>query len=155
MTENTPSSVEFGSRQTVLMIVWYSSGVMPWLATSSGVTAGWANFSTAASDMGGCPLRAGRGDRSENLRAVLAAEKLAAGVFRVRHEAEDVAPLVADAGDIFQRAVGIGGRRRLAFGVDVAQQNLPVFAQALQGRRVGVVTAFAVLDRHFEQLAFF
>jgi hypothetical protein len=71
----------------------------------------------------------------------------------VRHQTEDVAAFVADAGDVFHRAVGIGRRRRLAFGVDVAQQNLPVFVQPLESYGVGVIAALAVLDRHFEQLA--
>src|SRR5258706_12296156 len=121
MTEKTPNSVKFGSWPRIAMIFSYSAGVMPWLATRSAVTAGWTSFLLAVSAMPFGLFDAGCGDRGKNLRAVGTAQQLVASVFRMRHQAEDIARLVADAGDIFQRAVGIGRGSGLALGIDVAQ----------------------------------
>ena len=71
----------------------------------------------------------------------------------MRHQAEHVARAVADAGDAVHRAVGIRLFRDLARRVRVAQQHLSVFIQLFQGGGVGVVAAFAVLDRHLQQFA--
>jgi len=49
-----------------------------------------------------------RGENAfENPFAVVAAEQRFAGAFGMRHQAGHVALLVADAGDVLQRAVGI------------------------------------------------
>ena len=53
--------------------------------------------------------RQGAEDALEQSAAVGAALQRLDQVFRVGHHAEDVAPLVEDAGDVVERAVGIGG----------------------------------------------
>src|SRR5258706_3341953 len=126
MTEKTPNSVKFGSRPRITMIFSYSAGVMPWLATNSEVIAGWTNFLLAISAMPLGLFNTCDRDGGKNFRAIVTAQQFVASVFRVRHQAEDIARFVADAGDIFQRAVGIGRGGRLALGIDVAQSNLPV-----------------------------
>ena len=60
------------------------------------------------------------------------------GPVRVRHHPEDIALLVAHAGDLAQRAVGV---------VHVAQQDLPVGLQPLAAGLVDPVVALAVPDR--------
>src|SRR5438270_12423508 len=62
------------------------------------------------------------------------ARQLAHRMLGVRHEAEDVARLVAHAGDVPQRAVEVLARR-------VAQHHLPAVAHLEQRARVGVVAA--------------
>ena len=71
----------------------------------------------------------------------------------MRHQAEDVARGVDDAGDVAQRAVGIGFLGGAAGGVDVAQDDLVVVLELLQRPRVGDVAALAVLDRQVQHLA--
>jgi hypothetical protein len=73
----------------------------------------------------------------------------------MRHQAENVPPLIAHTGDVIQRAIGISRRRSPPLGIDITKQDLMVLAQPLQSCRVGVVTTLAVLDREFEQLSFF
>ena len=53
-------------------------------------------------------------------------------VLRVRHHAEHVAGLVADAGDVVEGAVGVGALGPLAGGVDVAHDDLVVGLQLLE-----------------------
>ena len=62
----------------------------------------------------------------------------------VRHQADDVASLIADAGDVVDRAIGV---------VDVAEDD-PVVGLQL-GQRLGVtgVVALEVVDRDAERLA--
>ena len=66
-------------------------------------------------------------DRLENHQAVGAAEHRLARALRMRHQADDVARLVAEAGDRRRRSVRIGRRPSTspaAFGV--AEDDLPV-----------------------------
>src|SRR5262245_5789146 len=91
----------------------------------------------------------------KDLAAILAAEEFVAGIFRMRHQAENIAPFITHAGDVIQRAIGISRRRSPPLGIDITKQDLMVLAQPLQSCRVGVVATLAVLDREFEQLSFF
>src|SRR5712692_480902 len=70
----------------------------------------------------------------------------------VRHEPNDVSVLVADAGDVGQRSVrvGLGGRR--AARVAVAEYDLSVLLDLREGVRIGDPAAFAVTDRHTQDL---
>src|SRR5262245_12762008 len=138
-----------------MTIFWYSSGVSPWAATCSGVTAGSSRSWERASAMGFRFARARGDDRRENLGAVISAKQFVAGILGVRHQAEDVSFFVAHPGDVIQGAVGIGRRRWLASGIDIAQHNLTVFIQTFQRFFVGVIAAFAMFDRDFEQLTLF
>src|SRR5262249_10235185 len=94
------------------------------------------------------PVDASGSDGHEQLSAIVAAQQRAASIFRMRHQTKGVSHLVADAGDVFDRTVWIGACRGLAFGIDVAQQYLPILSQALEGLRVGIVATLAVLDGH-------
>src|SRR5688572_13964203 len=136
------------------MIFWYSSGVSPWLAMSSGVTSGWARFLGWTLAIRLRSVGASRRNRGKDFSAIVAAENPTARVFRMGHQTKDVALFVAYAGNIFQRTVGIGCRRRPALRIDIAEQNLPVFVQALDRFRIGVITTFAMFDGKFEHLAF-
>src|ERR1041384_1840241 len=94
-------------------------------------------------------------DGQKQLSAIVAAQERAASIFRMRHQTKDVSRLAADSGDVFDRTVWIGAGRGLAFGVNVAEQYLPVFSQALEGLRIGIVATLAVLDWHAQELPFF
>ena len=82
-------------------------------------------------------------------------------VLGVRHEAEDVEVLVADAGDVVERAVGAGAADRAAaalaglgaVGGAVAQHDLAVVAHAGQGVGVDPVVALVVLDDDAQHVA--
>ena len=71
------------------------------------------------------------------------------------HQTEHVPLLVAHPGDVVQRAVGVGRGSALALGVHIAEQDLAIFAQPLQGLGVGEIAALAVLDRKLEELSLF
>src|SRR6478735_10424754 len=60
------------------------------------------------------------------------------GVLGVRHQADHVAPLVGDAGDVAHRAVGVA--------VEVARHDLPLPLEAVEGPGVGDEAALAVLE---------
>ena len=101
-------------------------------------------------------LRAAQGvdHGAEEDAAVGAAGQLGLhGVLRVRHHAEHVARLVADAGDVVERAVGVGALGPLAGGVDVAHDDLVVGLHLLEGRRVDRVVALVVLDDDAQHVA--
>ena len=64
------------------------------------------------------------------------------------HQARHVARRVADAGDVVQRAVGIGGVRHLAPGVAILPQNLVARLQRRQRGFIREIAAFPVRDGH-------
>ena len=91
--------------------------------------------------------------RTQQLEAVLHAEHVFAGALRMRHHAQDVAPLVADAGDIFQRSVGIGFRGNLPLRSCIAEDHLLALVQLLQRGLVAEVIPLAMPDGHLQHLA--
>src|SRR5512134_3864261 len=110
-----PSSVKLGSRPRMVVTCWYSSGLRPWRAMRSGVMTGSC-----------MAILAGRGREAvEEGQAVLGAEQAFGGAFGVRHQADNIPALVADARDVVRRAVGIGLRRDGALGSRVAEDHLP------------------------------
>ena len=64
--------------------------------------------------------------------------------FGVRHQADDVAAFVADAGDVVEAAVGV---------VDVANDDAVFGSQLLEGGRVADEVALEVVDRDAQDLA--
>src|SRR3990172_5727490 len=97
---------------------------------------------------------AGKGfqDRRKHEAAILRAEDGLCGPLGVRHQSKDIAPLIADAGDMIERAVGVRLFRRVASLVAIAKDNLVVVDQPLEGLPVDVVPPFAVRDRHSHHL---
>src|SRR5512145_3411545 len=94
----------------------YSSAVRPWAWASSSVTLGSAAVTPPPP---GCHVRAlpleeravfdeGAEDRMEDQGAVGAAHRGLGGPLGVRHQAQHRALLVDDAGDVVERAVGVG-----------------------------------------------
>src|SRR4051812_36696514 len=122
MSENIASSTWLGSRPSLSQTRWYSSAVRPSAMASS----------TLGSN---CCMR----HRAEDGEAVGRAGQRVDRVLGVGHQAEDVARLVAHAGDPALRAVVVGG---------VAQDDL--LAEGVEVRRV--VAAGGVLDGDRERL---
>src|SRR5258708_33051862 len=69
------------------------------------------------------------------------------------HQAEDVAGGVDDAGDIARRAVRVRLARHPPLGVAVAEDDLPVALELIEGSVVGEVVSLAMRDRHAKYLA--
>ena len=91
---------------------------------------------------GGVATGAGAGRAQERLEehdAVGRAEQRIARALGMRHQPDDVAALVADAGDVVEAAVRV---------VDVAHDDAVVGPQPLERRRVAHVVALEVIDRH-------
>src|SRR6478752_2986160 len=99
---------------------------------------------------GRCALEGLLDDRGEEPAPVEArAVALLDRVLGVRHEADDVAALVGDAGDVAVGAVGVA-----ALGVgDVAEDDAPLPLEPVEGRLVGDETALAVLEDDRDLLA--
>jgi hypothetical protein len=95
-----------------------------------------------------------RGDGRKYFQAVLAAEQLVRRILGVGHQAEDVPRLIANTGNILERSVGIRTRGRLAFAVNVTQQDLAILSDPFKRSGIGEVTALAVLHGHSENLPF-
>ena len=68
------------------------------------------------------------------------------------HHAEDVAAFIEDAGDVLERAVGIGGRRDLTGGRGVAEGDAIVALESSERLAVAGVVAFHVADGHAKNL---
>src|SRR3954470_18020173 len=138
-SENIASSTWFGGRSSLSQISSYSARVSPRASASS--TPG----RTPASG-GDAPIDR-LGHRREQLQPVgRGAGQLVDRVLGVRHEPEDVARLVADAGDVGRRAVRVGA-------VGIAQDDLAgsLHPVELPGRQV--VAPGRVLDRDRQPLA--
>ncbi len=91
---------------------------------------------------------------SNSDEAVGAAERQLAGALRMRHQADDVAPLVADAGDVVRPSRSDWPRRVTSPSrVRVAEDDLAVLLEPRDDVRLRVVVALAVGDRHAQHLA--
>src|SRR4051812_42119123 len=103
MTEKMPSSVSVGSRSSARTIRLYSSRVSPCRSRTCWSMVMW--FLRADG-----PFMCQRGHhRFEQDETVSAAERALTGALRMRHEADDIPALAADAGDVVQRSIRIGG----------------------------------------------
>src|SRR5262245_33977662 len=67
-----------------------------------------------------------------------------AGPFGVRHHAEYVALPVADARDVPNRSIRIGGRSYFPVLVAIPENDLAICFQLIQGLRVGIVASLAM-----------
>ena len=82
--------------------------------------------------------------RAKNGQAVDASEQRLASTFRVRHHADHIAPGVGDAGDVALRPVGVRLRRHPAVGCAVAEEDLAVALERIEGIWIGEEVALAV-----------
>src|SRR5689334_5336152 len=90
MSENIASSTWFGARPSLSQTSSYSGSVSP---------RAMASLSDGSAD---------KAHRPEDQQAVVGTRERVDGVLGVGHEPEDVARLVADAGDVVERAVVVG-----------------------------------------------
>ena len=87
-----------------------------------------------------CHLQAGE-DALEQAAAVAAALQRLDHVFRMRHQAEHVAPFVEDAGDRVERAVGVGRLDGAPGRIDIAEDDAIVAFEAGERRLVAAIIA--------------
>ena len=93
-------------------------------------------------------------DRLEQHEPVAAAEDGLTGPLGVRHHADDVAALAADAGDVAGRAVRIRrAGRRAARGIDIPEDHAPLPFQPIEQIVGREVVALAVIDGDAQHLA--
>src|SRR5436309_670684 len=72
-------------------------------------------------------------------------------MLRMRHEADDIAPRIGDAGDVMQSAVWVSRLVRLTGVIDITENNLLVVFQPLQCWLVGRVTSLTMLNGNTER----
>src|SRR5947209_4704451 len=87
----------------------------------------------------------------KNQSSIRAAQNWLTGALRMRHQAGDIPLLVADAGDVVERAVGISGLGCLSLGVRIAPEDLVVRPELRQCPLVREIAAFAVCDRETQK----
>src|SRR5581483_8312448 len=136
----------------------YSSRVSPCATARSAVTFG-ADPTTSAAPAAarrsaaedGSVLDQATQDGVEEQEPVGAAADAGLGrPLGMRHQADHGALLVADAGDVPEGAVGVGGRGDLAGLGAVPEDDLAALPHPLQRVAVHVVAPLSVRDRHLE-----
>src|SRR6185437_15515782 len=161
MAEKMPSSTMVGSRPMIFSSRAYSSGARPCSATTCGVIFGSLGSLTggffSAAMVTTTYSRKGLDQSFEQRLAVAAAEQRLHGVLRMRHQAHHGLGLVEHAGDVLDRAVGIGLMTKKAVdravGRAVAEGDLAAILEPLQRVGVGEVIAFGMSDRDLDHLA--
>src|ERR1043165_1588574 len=148
IAEKMPSSVMVGSRPISWRMRWYSSGLRPCSATSSGVMVGSFGITSAS-----CRLREMRDQPGEQAASVGASDRVFDVVLRVRHQAEHIELLVEHAGDRIHRAVHVPLRIALAFRIRVAEQHAPFRFEPADGAFAREIITFPMRDRHADHLA--
>ena len=88
----------------------------------------------------------------DHAATVRAAKRQLEQPFRMGHEADDAARLVANAGDVALGAVGVGLGRCLARLVAIAKHDAPFAFEAIERFFIGEVVAFRVRDRQAHHL---
>src|SRR3954469_3363799 len=116
IAEKMPSSVIVGSRPISCRMRWYSSGLRPCSATSSGVMVGSFGITSTS-----CGLREMGDQPGQQPAPVGAADRVFDVVLGVRHQAEHVELLVEHAGDGIEGAVHVPLRIALALRIGVAE----------------------------------
>src|SRR5450759_5064910 len=146
IAEKMPSSVRLGSRPIRSSTRWYSSGLRPCSATSSGVIFGELEITL------GRPVQ--HLDQAREQPAPVGdAERRFHVILRVRHHAEHVAALVDDAGDGVDGAVVVPVRIDHAIRRRIAEHHPPLAFQPCNGLAVGDVVTLAMRHRHADYLA--
>jgi hypothetical protein len=72
----------------------------------------------------------------------------------VRHHAEHISALAADAGDVVERSVRVGFRCDLSLLITVTEDNALLALESGQGLAIAEVVPFHVADRDLEHIAF-
>ncbi len=88
--------------------------------------------------------------RIENTDSIGIANFAGAGPFRVRHHAEYIPFLVADACNVVECTVRIGFWCYISIFITVPVNDLIVFKDGLDGSLIGLETTFAMGDGNFE-----
>src|SRR6266567_6941949 len=88
----------------------------------------------------------------KNQPSVGTAQNWFAGAFGMRHEAGNVPRFVAEAGDVVEGTVRVGGFGRVALGIYIAPEDLVVCPERGQRFVIGEIAAFAVSDRNAQQV---
>ncbi|HEY5744156.1 MAG TPA: hypothetical protein VIS99_16645, partial [Terrimicrobiaceae bacterium] len=83
----------------------------------------------------------------ENEKPVAASQQRVASTFGVRHQTEDIALFIADAGDIVPRSIRVRSLRGAPPGVAIAQQDTTFELKAVEDLIGGKVTTFSMCDR--------
>ena len=69
----------------------------------------------------------------------------------MRHEAENISGAIADAGNVFDRAIRIRFRNYATLRIGIAQDDLSMRIQFTQRRCVGKEAAFTVRERNAQR----
>src|SRR5437588_10327295 len=69
----------------------------------------------------------------------------------MRHQAGDVARLVADAGNVIQRTIRVGAFGGLTVGISITPQNLILLPELGERLLIGKIAAFTVRNRDAQE----
>jgi len=72
----------------------------------------------------------------------------------MRHQAKDISLAIADAGNVFKGAIGIGFGNNAAAVIRITQDHLSIVVELAQRLRVREKTSFAVCNRQTEKRSF-
>src|ERR1700688_4206303 len=89
----------------------------------------------------------------ENLHSIGAPEFGFGGPLRMRHHPAYVAAFAANAGNIIQRSVRMGGRRSLTPRGCIAEHYAVVAMQLIQGRLVAEIVSLHMTDRDRQEFS--
>src|SRR5262249_44625541 len=92
-------------------------------------------------------------ERFEDFEAFRGAKFGLTGALGMRHHSQDVAPWVADSGNVVERAVGISFRRHYSRSIGIAEDDAMVFVQFAERRVIAEVVAFHMADWDGKYLA--
>src|SRR5438128_1661727 len=141
-----PSSVKVGLRPSIATIRSYSACVRPCSATRAALISGSPGRGSTLDTLD----RHTREQRLEQAQPVTRPESGLRCPLRVGHQAEHIATLIHDSGDVALGSVRIRVGSGIAFGVAIAEDN-PVFSfQSIENLRWRGVTAVAMRDRDRE-----
>src|SRR5436305_4022 len=154
IAEKMPSSVRFGVRPRIATARSNSSRLRPISAASSGVTLLPPIMRrTHNPERGAEGSLQGADEAGEQALAVGAAEERVGGVFRVRHQPQDGAGLVEDAGDRASRSVDVVRVGQFAGGAAITEGDPTLAFEPVERLGVSGVVAVVMRGRHPDRLA--